>query len=735
MAKTVDKYTIQVKTKGARGSAQSLDKVGKGAKSMAKAMGVAKIAVAALGAALISGITYAGRTAAEFEALKTRLNTLYGSVTKGTKAFNEFNKIASTTPFALKSVVEAGATLKAFGVDAEKNMKGVADLAAFMGVDVVEAAQAMGRGFAGGAGAADVLRERGVLELIKSFKGIEDLTDLTLPEFRKALEEAMIDPTLGIAGATDALSETFTGAYSNMWDSVDKLANAVGENLLPLMKDLTKGIGKFADDISGAKSPQQENIDMIRNQGIALRLLQSDLNNSSEGTHTYKLAMDRLTKEYPDLIKHLGDEKDNLEKRNTAIQEWVDGADDRITILKKEMAIEAMKTRYTEMIKEKTDASIEFGQSVVEVGDSVRDVYLDIVDGLPRDDIEEFYSAMGKIDEAQRAFWEGDINQTELVEQTKLGIQEFQNALMEAEVDPSTLETIGNSFFDALKMTMPSIKGLIPEDIEDLGVEQLLPLSSINAILTELEENFANVGETGSYFEQAMQLITAEIEKAENGLDSFIEKTEQLPAETEKPLGKVAAGFKKFGTGVAKITGKMQKEEFELAKAGIEMAGAIAMATAGGKESQLKIQKAMIVGNVAKGMIDIWTDPTPTGPLAVAKAVALSATLVARGVSSSKQIDEQIAQINKEKTKSQGGAGAVFAQYGMNQIVDGPTPIIAGEAGAELVQITPLEGANLEGPQGGGSIIITGNVLSRDFVQGELADEIREAIRQGYDFR
>ena len=70
MAKTVDKYTIKVETKGARGSAQSLDKVGKGAKSMAKAMGVAKIAVAALGAALISGITYAGRTAAEFEALK-----------------------------------------------------------------------------------------------------------------------------------------------------------------------------------------------------------------------------------------------------------------------------------------------------------------------------------------------------------------------------------------------------------------------------------------------------------------------------------------------------------------------------------------------------------------------------------------------------------------------------------------------------------------------------------------
>ena len=162
--------------------------------------------------------------------------------------------------------------------------------------------------------------------------------------------------------------------------------------------------------------------------------------------------------------------------------------------------------------------------------------------------------------------------------------------------------------------------------------------------------------------------------------------------------------------------------------------GAIAMASAGSKAEQLKVQKFMVKANVAKGIIDIFTNPAPKGPLEIAKAVALSAGLVARGVTQTKTIDEQIANINATKS-SAGQTQTRFAQYGMNEVVDQATPIIAGEAGAELVQITPLEGANVDGPQGGGSIVITGNVLSRDFVQGELIDELREAIRQGYDFR
>ncbi|MAH51006.1 hypothetical protein CMI37_34640 [Candidatus Pacearchaeota archaeon] len=75
------------------------------------------------------------------------------------------------------------------------------------------------------------------------------------------------------------------------------------------------------------------------------------------------------------------------------------------------------------------------------------------------------------------------------------------------------------------------------------------------------------------------------------------------------------------------------------------------------------------------------------------------------------------------------------AQFGMDQVVSQPTLIMAGEAGAEQVSITPLEGPNLEGPQGSSvTVNVSGNVLSDTFVEEELAEKIREGIRRGVDF-
>jgi len=157
--------------------------------------------------------------AANFEALETRLTSMTGSVGLASQMMAEFRDIAATTPFAVQDVVEAGVQLRAFGVNAQEMIKPVTDLAAFMGTTATEAASALGRAFAGGAGAADILRERGILQLIKDSQGIEDLSKTTLPEFREALESALVDPTAGIVGATDKLSKTAVGSFSNMRDS------------------------------------------------------------------------------------------------------------------------------------------------------------------------------------------------------------------------------------------------------------------------------------------------------------------------------------------------------------------------------------------------------------------------------------------------------------------------------------------------------------------------------------
>lgn len=223
---------------------------------------------------------------AQFEKVKVRLNAMFGSVDRGTEAFNKFNKIAATTPFTLEDIVEAGATLKAFGADAEELIKPVSDLAAFMGTTATEAAAALGRAFAGGAGAADILRERGILQLVRDSQGIKDLTKITLPEFRKALEKTITDPSVGVAGATDKLSKTMSGLFSNLADSFSRLSAAVGDVATGGMfrtgvEAMTGLFSKMAEALNEINKTDIEKIDEIR-KSLGMPVIPRDMEEQSD---------------------------------------------------------------------------------------------------------------------------------------------------------------------------------------------------------------------------------------------------------------------------------------------------------------------------------------------------------------------------------------------------------------------------------------------------------------------
>ena len=259
-----NRFIIEIRTKGFKGAEQDLKKVTTATTKYTKASKGMRLSTAgarrSIGkmrndlllvgfsiGAVIATVKKFVDAAAGFEAVKTRLVGLTGSVQGAEKAFNTFNEVAATTPFTLQDVVEAGAQLTAFGVNAEEMIKPVTDLAAFMGTTATEAANSLGRAFAGGAGAADILRERGILNLIKTTQGLDDLSKTTLPQFRDALINTLQDPTAGIAGSTDRMSETFVGAMSNMQDSLTRLAAAIGEHMLPALKQTGEGFGIMAD--------------------------------------------------------------------------------------------------------------------------------------------------------------------------------------------------------------------------------------------------------------------------------------------------------------------------------------------------------------------------------------------------------------------------------------------------------------------------------------------------------
>lgn len=296
------------------------------------------------------------QTASEFEQLRTRLVSLYGDTKKAGQVFEYLKDVASTTPYSLKGIVEAGAQLKAFGMDTEAMIKPVADLAAYMGMDVVEAANAMGRAFSGGAGAADILRERGVLNLVKDFKKIDDLTALTLPEFRKALQETLVDPAAGIVGSTDRMSKTFSGAMSNMMDSVENLAAAIGGKLLAVLSPLVKFIGGVADTVKELISPTKSAIANFNTLSQTfLRLVKTN-----ERTASQNKALEQTMKE---LDSQYGTNLTSIIKQKGAYSELADEINRARVMLIEKAKVEAIAATQ----KEKLSKAVENEQELIEL--------------------------------------------------------------------------------------------------------------------------------------------------------------------------------------------------------------------------------------------------------------------------------------------------------------------------------------------------------------------------------
>ena len=112
----------------------------------------------------------------------------------------------------------------------------------------------------------------------------------------------------------------------------------------------------------------------------------------------------------------------------------------------------------------------------------------------------------------------------------------------------------------------------------------------------------------------------------------------------------------------------------------------------------------------------------------------------------------QVAGIKQQQSKLDsasggGGGGSPVLQFeqggyvGGNRHSQGGT-IIEAERGEFVMSRNAVESIGLEtlnqmNQSGGGGSInvsVTGNVLTQDFVEGELAESIKEAVRRGSDF-
>ena len=171
------------------------------------------------------------------------------------------------------------------------------------------------------------------------------------------------------------------------------------------------------------------------------------------------------------------------------------------------------------------------------------------------------------------------------------------------------------------------------------------------------------------------------------------------------------------------------------------------MMTAVGQLVGMNQKNALIAARLDQGsaLINTYTAVTDvlkegTGPMRYVEAAAA----LAFGLKQVSAIESQLSQMGGGGSGAGGGVYGKFEQGGYvggNRHSQGGT-IIEAERGEFVMSRNAVESIGLEtlnqmNQSGGGgniNVSVTGNVLTQDFVEGELAESIKEAVRRGSDF-
>ena len=157
------------------------------------------------------------------------------------------------------------------------------------------------------------------------------------------------------------------------------------------------------------------------------------------------------------------------------------------------------------------------------------------------------------------------------------------------------------------------------------------------------------------------------------------------------------------------------------------------------KKRTLQLEQAIALGMGYKEIAGIWAaEPQGLKGVPVKTALTISAGLRTAGnVARIQQQIEALDQVPKPDAEASSSGGGYqltdeTAAIGYSGIIDSPTNLLVGEAGQEMVNVTPLDGR--EEQETGVVVNVTGNVMSKDYVEGELAEAIKEAVRRGSVF-
>lgn len=210
------------------------------------------IAAVAGSMAVVGGYNWLIESNAQMEQYQNTLTTVLGSQKKAVDTLAWANKFAAQTPFEIPQIVEATTVMSSYGMNAQKTLGVVGDMASVMGKDLMQAVEAV----------ADA--QTGELERLKEFgitkKMIEEQANLMgkLPFDKKGSvrdQLALNDTIFAImkdrfAGGMAVQAQSFKGMISNVQDFVATFGRTLGKPLFDVFKAQLTDVLAFLNKLS-----------------------------------------------------------------------------------------------------------------------------------------------------------------------------------------------------------------------------------------------------------------------------------------------------------------------------------------------------------------------------------------------------------------------------------------------------------------------------------------------------
>jgi len=257
-------------------------------------------------------------TRKEFEKFEAMLKVALGSAKEANREFSKIQQFAAETPFSVRELTDSFVRLVNQGFKPTmKEMQAMGDLAAAMGKDFIQLAEAI---IDAQVGEFERLKEFGIRaskegnNIALSFKGVEKQVKFTA----EAIQQAIIEfgEMEGVMGTMDEISKTLGGRISNLGDAWDSLMNTMGERTSGI---LTKVIGGLTEVIS-----KVEELIALEEPAVAGRLrgegiIKSYIIGVDKDTGEVVYDIGRITDELEALRKEL---KDYDEASDIVLETW-----------------------------------------------------------------------------------------------------------------------------------------------------------------------------------------------------------------------------------------------------------------------------------------------------------------------------------------------------------------------------------------------------------------------------